>query len=164
MLPGEEEEGEGWCDWSHLSPSLFFTSLVAPFPSVPPSSSPSLLLPPPKGKKYHYIISRHPDGSVAIQDGTKFSSTVELIQYHTRKVDGLLTTLTTPCCRRPGQSPRGYRFVSHEEMQTAMREAALQLGYQVGEAQSLSYSILMELQHTIGKCSTVPETTVHLVY
>ena len=48
-----------------------------------------------------------------------------------RKVDGLLTTLKQPCCRRPGQPPQGYRFISHEEMQKAMRVAALQLGYQV---------------------------------
>lgn len=83
-----------------------------------------------QGKKYHYIISRHPDGTVAIQDGAKFASPLELIQYYTRKVDGLLTTLTTPCCRRPGQPPAGYRFITHEEMQQAMREAALLLGYQ----------------------------------
>ena len=68
---------------------------------------------------------------MAIQDGAKFASPLELIQYYTRKVDGLLTTLTTPCCRRPGQPPAGYRFITHEEMQQAMREAALLLGYQV---------------------------------
>nr|BAA81723.2 protein tyrosine kinase [Ephydatia fluviatilis] len=83
-----------------------------------------------QGKKYHYIISRHPDGSVAIQDGAKFDSPIELIQYHTKKVDGLITTLKQPCCRLPGQPPQGYRFISHEEMQMAMREAALLLGYQ----------------------------------
>ena len=85
----------------------------------------------PQSKKYHYIISRHHDGTVAIQDGAKFASPLELIQYYTRKVDGLLTTLTTPYCRRPGQPPAGYRFITHEEMQEAMREAALLLGYQV---------------------------------
>lgn len=84
-----------------------------------------------QGKKYHYIISRHPDGSMAIQDGAKFDSPIELIQYHTKTVDGLITTLKQPCCRLPGQPPQGYRFISHEEMQMAMREAALLLGYQV---------------------------------
>ena len=78
------------------------------------------------------MISRHPEGTVAIQDGTKFSTVVELIQYHNRKVDGLLTTLKRPCFRAPGQPPQGYRFITLEEMQRAMREAALQLGYQVG--------------------------------
>ncbi len=77
------------------------------------------------------MISRHPEGTVAIQDGTKFSTPVELIQYHTKKVDGLLTTLKRPCYRAPGQPPQGYRFITLEEMQIAMREAALQLGYQV---------------------------------
>ncbi len=77
------------------------------------------------------MISRHPEGTVAIQDGTKFSTPVELIQYHTKKVDGLLTTLKRPCYRGPGQPPQGYRFITLEEMQIAMREAALQLGYQV---------------------------------
>ena len=85
-----------------------------------------------QGKKYHYIISRHQDGSVAIQDGTKFDSPIELVQYHTRKVDGLLTTLKKASNRLPGQPPHGYRFISHEDMQKAMREAALLLGYQVG--------------------------------
>lgn len=68
---------------------------------------------------------------MAIQDGAKFASPLELIQYYTKKVDGLLTTLTSPCVRRPGQPPAGYRFITHEEMQLAMREAALLLGYQV---------------------------------
>ena len=68
---------------------------------------------------------------MAIQDGAKFPSPIELVQYHTRKVDGLLTTLQSPCARRTGQPPQGYRFISHEEMQAAMREAALLLGYQV---------------------------------
>lgn len=86
----------------------------------------------PQNKKFHYIISRQQDGSVAIQDGTKFPSPTELVQYHKRKVDGLLTTLQQPCPRRAGQPPQGYRFISHEEMQAAMREAALLLGYQVG--------------------------------
>ena len=85
----------------------------------------------PQSKKFHYIISRQQDGSVAIQDGVKFPSPIELVQYHTHKVDGLLTTLQLPCPRRAGQPPQGYRFISHEEMQEAMREAALLLGYQV---------------------------------
>ena len=84
-----------------------------------------------QSRRYHYLISRHPDGTVAIQDGTKFESPIELVQYHSRKVDGLLTTLLHPCCRRPGQPPQGYRFITHEEMQQAMREGALLLGYQV---------------------------------
>lgn len=84
-----------------------------------------------QGKKFHYIISRQQDGSVAIQDGAKFSSPIELVQYHNKKVDGLLTTLQNPCRRRAGQPPQGYRFISHEEMQKTMREAALLLGYQV---------------------------------
>ena len=68
---------------------------------------------------------------MAIQDGAKFPSPIELVQYHTRKVDGLLTTLQVPCARRAGQPPQGYRFITHEDMQAAMREAALLLGYQV---------------------------------
>lgn len=68
---------------------------------------------------------------MAIQDGVKFPSPIEIVQYHTRKVDGLLTTLQLPCPRGAGQPPQGYRFISHEEMQGAMREAALLLGYQV---------------------------------
>lgn len=85
------------------------------------------------GGCFHYLISRYPDGSIAIQDGTKFDNPIDLVQYHAKKVDGLLTVLVHPCCRRPGQAPKGYRFISHQEMQMAMREAALLLGYQVRE-------------------------------
>ena len=66
-----------------------------------------------------------------MNDGTKFDNPVELVQYHTHHVDGLLTTLQVPCCRSHGQPPQGYRFITHDEMQAAMREAALQLGYKV---------------------------------
>ena len=84
-----------------------------------------------QNKKYHYLITRHPDGSLSIQDGTKFESPMELVQHHSRKVDGLFTTLKQPCARRHGQPPQGYRFISHDEMKQAMREGALLLGYQV---------------------------------
>ena len=86
-----------------------------------------------QGNKYHYLISRHPDGTVAIQDGTKFENPRELVLYHSQKVDGLLTTLRHPCCRKHGSPPKGYRFITHAEMQQAMREGALLLGYQVGQ-------------------------------
>lgn len=85
-----------------------------------------------QGSRYHYIITRQLDGSVGVNDGTKFDNPTELVQYHTRHVDGLLTTLKVPCRRSPGQPPQGYRFITHDEMQAAMREAALQLGYKVG--------------------------------
>ena len=88
-------------------------------------------------KRYHYLISRKPDGTVAIQDGTKFDSPVDLVRYHGQKIDGLLTTLVHPCRRPPGQPPQGYRFITHDEMQQAMREGALLLGYQVRRNESL---------------------------
>jgi len=80
---------------------------------------------------FHYIISRHLDGMVAIQDGAKFDSLSELIQYHTRHIGGLLTTLKVVCRRNPNQAPQGYRFISHDELQKTMREVALLLGYKV---------------------------------
>ena len=58
--------------------------------------------------EYHYIDSRQLDGTVAIS------------KFNMRYVNGILTT-----------PPQGYRFVTHDEMQTAMRQAALQLGFQV---------------------------------
>lgn len=84
-----------------------------------------------QSNKYHYIISRHLDGTLAIQDGTKFENPVELVQYHSHKIDGLFTTLRHPCRRMQGHPPKGYRFISHAEMQQAMRDGALLLGYQV---------------------------------
>lgn len=112
-----------------------------------------------QGKKYHYMISRHPEGTVAIQDGTKFSTVVELIQYHTKKVDGLLTTLKRPCFRAPGQPPQGYRFITLEEMQRAMREAALQLGYQVGFKQVNYFSSVRMHVRCKSDIITNPEVT-----
>ena len=51
--------------------------------------------------------------------------------YHQQKADGLFVRLSKPICRRPGVQPRGYRFISHAEMQKAMKDAAMQLGYEV---------------------------------
>ena len=84
-----------------------------------------------EGRKYHYLMQRNQDGSVSIQDGAKFNGPIELVQYYSSHVDGLLTMLRQPCSRRHGEPPRGYRFISQEEMHKAMREAALLLGYQV---------------------------------
>ena len=83
------------------------------------------------GKPYHYRIARQGDGSLAIEDGKRFPGPVELVQYHKTKLDGLLTTLRTPCVRALGVEPRGFRFVSAKEMKEATRQAALLLGYQV---------------------------------
>ena len=83
------------------------------------------------GRAYHYRIARQGDGSLAIEDGKRFPGPVELVQYHTTKLDGLLTTLRTPCGRAFGVEPRGFRFVSAKEMKEATRQAALLLGYQV---------------------------------
>ena len=83
------------------------------------------------GRSYHYRIARQGDGSLAIEDGKRFPGPVELVQYHTTKLDGLLTTLRTPCSRAYGVEPRGFRFVSAKEMKEATRQAALLLGYQV---------------------------------
>ena len=83
------------------------------------------------GRPYHYRIARQGDGSLAIEDGKRFPGPVELLQYHTTKLDGLLTTLRTPCSRAYGVEPRGFRFVSAKEMKEATKEAALLLGYQV---------------------------------
>ena len=82
-------------------------------------------------RAYHYRIARQGDGSLAIEDGNRFPGPVELVQYHTTKLDGLLTTLRTPCSRSYGVEPRGFRFVSAKEMKEATRQAALLLGYQV---------------------------------
>ena len=82
-------------------------------------------------RAYHYRIARQGDGSLAIEDGNRFPGPVELVQYHTTKLDGLLTTLRSPCSRAYGVEPRGFRFVSAKEMKEATRQAALLLGYQV---------------------------------
>ena len=83
------------------------------------------------GRAYHYRVARQGDGSLAIEDGKRFPGPVELVQYHTTKLDGLLTTLRSPCSRAYGVEPRGFRFVSAKEMKEATRQAALLLGYQV---------------------------------
>ena len=75
-------------------------------------------------------ISRRQD-KVAIEDGRRFDGPVELVSYHQQKADGLFVRLTKPICRRPGVQPRGYRFISHADMQKAMKDAAIQLGYEV---------------------------------
>ena len=84
-----------------------------------------------QGRCYHYRIARQGDGSLAIEDGKKFHGPVELVRYHTTKLDGLLATLRTPCSRAPGVEPRGFRFVPAKEMKEATRQAARLLGYQV---------------------------------
>ena len=83
-----------------------------------------------QGRCYHYRIARQGDGSLAIEDGQRFPGPVELVEYHSTKLDGLLATLRAPCSRAPGVEPRGFRFVSAKEMKEATREAALLLGYQ----------------------------------
>ena len=100
------------------------------------------------GRSYHYRIARQGDGSLAIEDGKRFPGPVELVQYHATKLDGLLTTLRTPCSRAMGVEPRGFRFVSAKEMKEATRQAALLLGYQVNINWRNSYEMICLLFST----------------
>ena len=76
----------------------------------------------------HYHIQHHPDGKYGIEDGPRFSSPTELIDYHRANQGGLLTNLTKPCNRPPGVEPKVFTNVNYSEV-AAVQEAALnQLG------------------------------------
>lgn len=79
------------------------------------------------GRKFHYQITRHSDGRVAIEEGQRFEGPVELVAHHFSAQDGLLTKLRKPLCRERGKPPMGYRGVSHEEMEAARRQAVASL-------------------------------------
>ena len=74
-----------------------------------------------KGQMYHYQIGRHSDGRLSIEDGQRFDSPVDLVQHHMYYQDGLLCKLMTQCNRRAGVKIRGYKDVSYDEMQEALR-------------------------------------------
>ena len=88
-----------------------------------------------RGNKYHYHITRHGDSRVAIEDGQRFEGPVELVAHHFQSQDGLLTRLKKALHRSPGVPPRGYRGVSHEEMQAARMNAVANLGFPVSHFQ-----------------------------
>ena len=68
----------------------------------------------------HYHIQHHKDGKYGIEDGPRFATPVELIDYHRANQGGLLTTLTKPCNRPAGVEPQVYTNVNYSEVEAAM--------------------------------------------
>ena len=68
----------------------------------------------------HYHIQHHKDGKYGIEDGPRFATPVELIDYHRASQGGLLTTLTKPCNRPAGVEPQVYTNVNYSEVEAAM--------------------------------------------
>ena len=83
----------------------------------------------------HYHIQHHQDGKYGIEDGPRFVSPVELIDYHRANQGGLLTTLTKPCNRPNGVEPKVYTNVNYSDVEAATTAAMSQLG--IGDRSSL---------------------------
>ncbi|XP_062984834.1 tyrosine-protein kinase SYK [Elgaria multicarinata webbii] len=67
------------------------------------------------GKVYHYTIEREISGTYAITGGKSHRSPVELINYHSDEVDGLVCLLRKPCNRPPGVQPKTSQFEDLKE-------------------------------------------------
>ena len=76
----------------------------------------------------HYHIQHHTDGKYGIEDGPRFASPVELIDYHRANQGGLLTNLTKPCNRPAGVEPKVYTNVNYSEVEAATTAAMSKLG------------------------------------
>ncbi|XP_070598926.1 tyrosine-protein kinase SYK isoform X3 [Erythrolamprus reginae] len=67
------------------------------------------------GKVYHYTIEREINGTYAITGGKSHRSPVELIDYHSDEIDGLVCLLRRPCNRPPGVEPKTSQFEDLKE-------------------------------------------------
>ncbi|XP_032069203.1 tyrosine-protein kinase SYK isoform X1 [Thamnophis elegans] len=67
------------------------------------------------GKVYHYTIEREINGTYAITGGKSHRSPVELIDYHSDEIDGLVCLLRKPCNRPPGVGPKTSQFEDLKE-------------------------------------------------
>jgi hypothetical protein len=90
----------------------------------------------------HYHIQHHSDGKYGIEDGPRFGSPVELIDYHRGNQGGLLTTLTKPCNRPAGVEPKVYTNVNYSEVEAATSAAMNQLG--IGDRSSVKNHVPFE--------------------
>ncbi|KAH0628183.1 hypothetical protein JD844_009026 [Phrynosoma platyrhinos] len=66
-------------------------------------------------KVFHYTIEREISGSYAITGGKSHRSPVELINYHSDEIDGLVCLLRKPCNRPPGVEPKISQFEDLKE-------------------------------------------------
>lgn len=67
------------------------------------------------GKVYHYTIEREINGTYAITGGKSHRSPVELIDYHSDEIDGLMCLLRKPFNRPPGVEPKTSQFEDLKE-------------------------------------------------
>lgn len=73
----------------------------------------------------HYHIKQHTDGKYGIEDGPRFITPVELIEYHRSNQGGLLMTLSSPCNRPHGVEPKVYTNVNQSEVTKAMGQLGI---------------------------------------
>ncbi|KAM6469916.1 tyrosine-protein kinase SYK isoform 1-T1 [Liasis olivaceus] len=66
-------------------------------------------------KVYHYTIEREINGTYAITGGKSHRSPVELVDYHSDEIDGLVCLLRKPCNRPTGVEPKTSQFEDLKE-------------------------------------------------
>lgn len=58
------------------------------------------------GRCYHYTIEREPNETYAIAGGKSHRSPMDVIDYHSQEMDGLVTLLKKPCNRPKNMQPK----------------------------------------------------------
>ncbi|XP_070780370.1 tyrosine-protein kinase SYK [Enoplosus armatus] len=58
------------------------------------------------GRCYHYTIEREPNETYAIAGGKSHRSPVDVIDYHSQEMDGLVSLLKKPCNRPKNMQPK----------------------------------------------------------
>ncbi|KAM8827623.1 tyrosine-protein kinase SYK isoform 1-T3 [Spinachia spinachia] len=58
------------------------------------------------GRCYHYTIEREPNGTYAIAGGKSHRTPVDVIDYHSQEMDGLVCLLKKPCNRPKNMQPK----------------------------------------------------------
>ncbi|XP_069370009.1 tyrosine-protein kinase SYK isoform X2 [Paralichthys olivaceus] len=67
------------------------------------------------GRCYHYTIEREPNEKYAIAGGKSYTSPVDVIDYHSQELDGLVCLLKKPCNRPANMQPKVGLFEDMKE-------------------------------------------------
>lgn len=58
------------------------------------------------GRIYHYTIERKPNDTYAIAGGKSYRSPMDVVDYHSQEMDGLVYLLKKPCNRPKNMQPK----------------------------------------------------------
>ena len=107
------------------------------------------------GRCYHYTIEREPGETYAIAGGKSHRSPLDVIDYHSQEMDGLVCLLKKPCNRPKDMQPKVGPF---EDLKEKLIREYVKQTWNLQVSFNSSLSVESNLEHEVTRAKIVEAT------